>query len=279
MMRVKTPWGYVILRLSKDAIMVREPHLTIRAFSLNKYMLEIKNIHKSFGGVQAVNGCSFKVPENKITALIGPNGAGKTTLFDIISGILDADSGEIFLAGKKITGLRPDQIANVGVSRTFQHVRLFKNLTILDHLLMSQDNLDLSLIRNLLKTQKVQQQNYKEYIKDFGLKKNLNTKVSDLSYGQRKLLSMAVAFLKTHKILLLDEPVAGVNKVIQKEIEITLMKFKEEKKTILVIEHDMDFVRKLADWVIVMDQGRVLAEGEPGKVLKDPKVLEAYLGE
>jgi branched-chain amino acid transport system ATP-binding protein len=158
-------------------------------------------------------------------------------------------------------------------------VRLFKNLTILDHLLMSQDNLDLSLIRNLFRTQKVQKQNYKEYIKDFGIKKNLDTKVSDLSYGQRKLLSMAVAFLKTHKILLLDEPVAGVNKVIQKEIETTLMKFKEEKKTILVIEHDMDFVRKLADWVIVMDEGKVLAEGEPHKVLKDPKVLEAYLGE
>ena len=242
-------------------------------------MLEIKNIYKSFGGVQAVNNCSFKVPENQITALIGPNGAGKTTLFDIISGLLDSDSGEIFLAGKKITGLRPDQIANAGVSRTFQHVRLFKNLTILDHLLMAQDNLDSSLIRNLFTGQKIQKQNYQQYIKDFGIKKNLGTKVSDLSYGQRKLLSMAAAFLKPHKILLLDEPVAGVNKVIQKEIETTLMKFKEEKKTILVIEHDMDFVRKLADWVIVLDEGKVLAEGEPRKVLKDPKVLEAYLGE
>lgn len=242
-------------------------------------MLEIKNIKKSFGGVKAVNGCSFEVKENNITALIGPNGAGKTTLFDIISGLLPAEDGQIFLNGKSILNLRPDQIANLGISRTFQQVRLFKNLTILDHLLMAQDNQDLKIIPNLINGKKLKKQDYKEYIAEFGLTKSLNTKVADLSYGQRKLLNMAIAFLKMHKILLLDEPVAGVNKVIQKQIEATLMRFKEEKKTILVIEHDMEFVKKLADWVIVLDQGKVLAEGIPEKVLKDPQVLEAYLGE
>jgi len=242
-------------------------------------MLEIKNIYKSFGGVKAVDGCDFEVKENKITALIGPNGAGKTTLFDIISGLLPADKGEIYLDGKNIIKMRPDQIANLGVSRTFQQVRLFKNLTILDHLLMAQDNHDLKILPNLFKKNKIDKEHYQEYIKEFGLKKSLATKVSDLSYGQRKLLSMAVAFLKMHKILLLDEPVAGVNKVLQKEIESTLMRFKEEKKTILVIEHDMEFVKRLADWIIVLDQGKVLAQGKPDKVLRDPKVLEAYLGE
>lgn len=242
-------------------------------------MLEVKNVHKSFGGVKALDGCSFRIEENQITALIGPNGAGKTTLFDIISGLLSSDSGQIFLAGKEITNLRPDEIANAGVSRTFQQVRLFKNLTILDHLLMAQDNQDVKLLANLINGNHIDKEKYKAYISSFGIEKKLETKVSDLSYGQRKLLNMAIAFLKMHKILLLDEPVAGVNKVLQKQIEKILLKFKEEKKTILIIEHDMEFVKKLADWVIVLDQGKVLAEGKPNEVLKLPKVLEAYLGE
>ncbi|OGY41731.1 MAG: hypothetical protein A2Y82_02525 [Candidatus Buchananbacteria bacterium RBG_13_36_9] len=242
-------------------------------------MLEVKNIYKSFGGVKALDGCDFVIRENEITAMIGPNGAGKTTLFDIISGLLPADSGQIFLAGKEITNLRPDEIANAGVSRTFQQVRLFKNLTILDHLLMAQDNQDVKMLANLINGNHIDKEKYKVYIASFGIEKKLETKVSDLSYGQRKLLNMAIAFLKLHKILLLDEPVAGVNKVLQKQIENLLLKFKEEKKTILIIEHDIEFVRKLADRVIVLDQGKVIADGAPNQVLKLPHVLEAYLGE
>jgi len=242
-------------------------------------MLAIKKVKKSFGGVKAVNGADFEVKENMITALIGPNGAGKTTLFDIISGLLKPDQGEIFLNGKSIINLRPDVIANMGISRTFQQVRLFKNLTILDHLLMAQDNQDVKLFYNLVIQKKVEEKDFQKYIERFGIKKSIHTKVSDLSYGQRKLLNMALAFKKMHKILLLDEPVAGVNKVIQKQIEDLLLKYKKDKKTILVIEHDMEFVRKLADWVIVLDQGKVLAEGKPEKVMKMKKVLEAYLGE
>jgi len=242
-------------------------------------MLEIKKIKKSFGGVNALNGCDFVIRENEITALIGPNGAGKTTLFDIISGLIKSDSGQVFLAGRKITNLRPEEIANAGVSRTFQQVRLFKNLTIFDHLLMAQDNSDIKMLANLVNGSHYDREKYKGYIEEFGIAKKLETKVSDLSYGQRKLLSMAIAFLKMHKVLLLDEPVAGVNKVIQKRIENILLKFKEAKKTILVIEHDMEFVRKLADRVIVMDQGQVIADGKPDEVLRMPQVLEAYLGE
>jgi len=245
----------------------------------NKHMLEIKNVHKSFGGVNAVNGCDFVIRENEITALIGPNGAGKTTLFDIISGLLKCDSGQIYLAGRNITNLKPEEIANAGMSRTFQHVRLFKNLTIFDHLLMAQDNRDVKVIANLINGNHYEKDKYKAYVESFGIEKSLETKVSDLSYGQRKLLSMAIAFLKLHKILLLDEPVAGVNKVIQKQIENVLLKFKAEKKTILVIEHDMEFIKKLADRVIVMDQGKVIADGKPNEVLRLPQVMEAYLGE
>jgi ABC-type branched-subunit amino acid transport system ATPase component len=242
-------------------------------------MLTVKNIHKSFGGVKALDGCSFEIQENKITALIGPNGAGKTTLFDIISGLLPANFGEIYLEGRNIANWRPDEIANLGIARTFQQVRLFKNLTILDHLLMAKDNQDVKLLANLINGNHIDKKKYKAYIASFGIEKKLDTKVSDLSYGQRKLLNMAIAFLKMHKILLLDEPVAGVNKVLQKQIEKLLLKFKEEKKTILIIEHDMEFVKKLADWVIVLDQGKVIAEGAPNQVLKLPHVLEAYLGE
>ena len=242
-------------------------------------MLEIKNVHKAFGGVKAVNGCDFVIRENEITALIGPNGAGKTTLFDIISGLIKSDSGEIYLAGRNITNLRSDEISNAGVSRTFQHVRLFKNLTIFDHLLMAQDNRDIKVLANLINGNHYDKNQYEDYIKSFGVEKSLDTKVANLSYGQRKLLSMAIAFLKMHKILLLDEPVAGVNKVIQKQIEAVLLKFKAEKKTILVIEHDMEFIKKLADRVIVLDQGKVIADGKPNEVLRLPQVMEAYLGE
>jgi len=256
--------------------MVRQAHHDSSAI---KYMLEVKKIYKSFGGIKALAGCDFAIRENEITALVGPNGAGKTTLFDIVSGLLPADSGQIFLNGKEITNLRPDEIANAGVSRTFQQVRLFKNLTILDHLIMAQDNQDVKMLANLINGNHIEKDKYKDYIASFGIEKSLETKVSDLSYGQRKLLNMAISFLKLHKILLLDEPVAGVNKVLQKQIENILLKFKEEKKTILIIEHDMEFVRKLADRVIVLDEGKVLADGKPEEIFKMPKVLEAYLGE
>ena len=249
-------------------------------------MLEVKNLTKKFGGVKAVDHCSFEVPARKITALIGPNGAGKTTVFDLVSGLLKADSGQVFLdigsGTREITNLAPYKITNLGVSRTFQQVRLFRYLTILDHLLITENNEDTKFWKNIINSGKPSTQELKErqeYVKSFGIDRDLTALVSDLSYGQRKLLQLAMALRKHHHLLILDEPVAGVNAVIQTKIEDLILKLKKQDETILIVEHDMDFVRRLADHVIVLDEGRVLTEGPPDKVLRDKKVLEAYLGE
>jgi len=241
-------------------------------------MLKIINLKKSFGGVQAVKNANFKIPAQKITALIGPNGAGKTTIFDMISGFSRPDSGKIIYQEKNLTKLEPYKIANLGIGRTFQQVRLFKNLTIKDHLIMTKNNEDTKILKNIFKRQKNDGAHQKTLDK-FGIKKTLGTLVSDLSYGQRKLLQIALALEKPHQLLLLDEPVAGVNSVIQNEIENILLNLKKQGETMLLIDHDMNFVRKLADWVIALDAGQVIVEGTPQQVLSDQRILEAYLGQ
>lgn len=242
-------------------------------------MLELKNIKKSFGGVQAVKGSNFKIEKNKITALIGPNGAGKTTLFDIIAGLLRPDSGQVFFDGKDITNKQPFEIANLGISRTFQQVRLFHNLNIQDHLAMIEDNQDVKCLKNIFSFKKPDKDKYEKIIKDFGINLPIDTIVSELSYGQRKLLQIAMALHKQHKLVMFDEPVAGVNKVIQTKIEDLLIELKKQGETILLIDHDMEVVRRLCDYVIALDAGVVIAQGTPDKVLSDPKILQAYLGE
>src|SRR3989339_790902 len=245
-------------------------------------MLEIQGIKKSFGGVEAIKGSNFIIEKNKITALIGPNGAGKTTLFDIIAGFTRPDEGRVLYEGEDITDKEPHIIANLGISRTFQQVRLFKNLTIGDHLSMVENNGDMNLIKNIFrkkKVKRVKQETYEQVLEDFGIKQTLETHINDLSFGQRKLLQIAMALQKPHKLLMLDEPVAGVNKVIQTEIENLLLKLKEKNETILLIDHDIELVHRLADHVIALDAGIVICEGAQNEVLKNPKVLEAYLGE
>lgn len=245
-------------------------------------MLKIKNLTKYFGGIKAVDNCSFEIEPNKITALIGPNGAGKTTIFDIISGLLDANSGQIIFEGKNILGLSAHKIAQLGISRSFQHVRLFKNLTILDHLLMVEDDDDIQIFKQFFSKQKISAEKiswYKNLLAKFSIEKGLNDCVADLSYGQRKLLQMMLMLEKPHKILLLDEPVAGINKVIQEKIEELLIELKEKQETVIIIEHDIEFIKKIADQVVVLDEGKVLVEGATNKALKDKRVLEAYLGE
>jgi len=245
-------------------------------------MLKIKNLTKYFGGIKAVDNCSFEIEPNKITALIGPNGAGKTTIFDIASGLLNANSGKILFEGKNILGLSACKIANLGISRSFQRVRLFKNLTILDHLLMIEDNEDTKIFKQFFSKQKISSEEinrYKELLAKFSIEKGLDACVADLSYGQRKLLQMMLMLEKTHKILLLDEPVAGINKVLQRKIEELLIELKEKNETVVIIEHDIEFIKKIADYIVVLDEGKVLIEGAPDKVLKDKRVLQAYLGE
>ena len=226
-------------------------------------MLSLKNVSKSFGGVKAVNKCTFEVKENTITSLIGPNGAGKTTVFNIISGLLEPDSGTIKLGSKNITGLAAHKIAKSGISRTFQLTKVFRNMTIRD---------------NLLIAKKTNEEEMKRMLESIYLHKPLDTIASELSYGQQRLLEIARALLMPHSLLMLDEPTAGVNPKIRQELKSILKNLRKEGKTILLIEHDMNFVMNISDTVIVLNEGKVLKIGKPKDVVKDKKVLEAYLG-
>ena len=226
-------------------------------------MLSLKNVSKSFGGVKAVNKCAFEVKENTITSLIGPNGAGKTTVFNIISGLTKTDSGTIRLLGKNITGMPAYKIAQTGISRTFQLTKIFRNLSIRD---------------NLLIAKKTNESEMKKALQSVYLDKPIDTIASKLSYGQQRLLELARALLKLHSLLMLDEPTAGVNPRIRQEFKSILKNLRKGGKTVLLIEHDMEFVMAISDNVIVLNEGRVLREGKPKDIVKDKKVLEAYLG-
>ncbi|MBI4094631.1 MAG: ABC transporter ATP-binding protein [Candidatus Liptonbacteria bacterium] len=242
--------------------------------------LEIKNLSKSFGGVHAVRGASFEIAEGKITALIGPNGAGKTTLFNVVNGFISADEGKVFLHGREVTASPVWERSRLGMSRTFQQSRVFKNLSIRENLALALREDDDKFWKSFLRASSEDgiEEKIKETLSLVELHRDIDTPVTDLSYGQQKLFDLARALLNPHTVLLLDEPVAGLNPVIREKLKDIMKHLKERGETILLIEHDIDFVRAVADWVIVMDQGSVLTEGEPEKAFKDKRVLDAYLG-
>jgi len=226
-------------------------------------LLQVDNVSKSFGGVVANCNITLEVPRGKIVGLIGPNGSGKTTLFNTINGIIKPDSGSIRFSGKNITGLKPHHIARSGISRTFQLAKVFKDMTVRDNLLLAKQATDNEL---------------KSVLKQVHYARELDTKAGDLSYGQQRLVEIARAILLPHKMLMLDEPTAGVNPAVRKELKGILKKLKDNGSTILLIEHDMDFVMDISDDVVVLTEGSVLTQGAPNEVKKDKRVLEAYLG-
>lgn len=242
-------------------------------------MLKVQNISKSFGGIRAVDRCSFAVEQARITALIGPNGAGKTTLFNCISGVQLPDEGTILLRGQEITKLAIHRRAQLGISRTFQLVRTFQNMTIEENLRLAAEFDDQNFWRSVLRPRPVVQTYLKAMLKLVGLDHGLKFPAKSLSYGQSKLLSLARALLAPHQILMLDEPVAGVAPTLRENFKKLLPELKGRGETVFFVEHDMDFVRATADHAVVMDQGRVLIQGTPEQVLKDKRVLDAYLGE
>lgn len=247
-------------------------------------ILEVRKLNKSFGGLKAVKDCSFVVPQGKIVGLIGPNGAGKTTIFNLIMGFLKPDTGSIKLDKVQIAGMKPDRIGRMGVSRTFQIIRLFPNMTVIDNMMLSIKNereglLD-ALIRipPLKKEEQHNEQRCMDMLKFVGLEAKKYERARNLSYGQQKLLEIARALIADPEILLLDEPAAGVNLTMLKKISGLLRTLRKQGKTILLIEHNMEFIMNICDNVVVLDYGQEIAVGTPKQVRKNKKVLDAYLG-
>lgn len=246
-------------------------------------MLSLIHLSKKFGGVKAVQDCDFEIKKGIITALIGPNGSGKTTVFNLVSGILKPDYGRIILENDEIAGLAIEDISNLGISRVFQQSRLFENLTVRENLILALNNNDTKFWRNLFGFNKISK-NEEERVFDFlrlvGMDEFKNKKAGDLSFGQKRLIEIGRAILNPHKLLMLDEPVAGVTPPLRNKIAELLLELNNKKRdTIFLIEHDMSFTFKVADWIVVMDEGRVIAQGTPQEIKHDPRVLEAYFGD
>ncbi|MFQ5828744.1 MAG: ABC transporter ATP-binding protein [Candidatus Methylomirabilia bacterium] len=249
-------------------------------------VLDVRDLVKSFGGLRAVDHCSFTVGRRTITGLIGPNGAGKTTLFNLLTGFLRPDSGHIFCRDQEITGLPPHQIFRRRICRTFQIPREFKEMTVLENLmLVPPDQLGERLwgpwfIPGAVRRQEGRNRSKALGVLEFvGLIDLKNDYARSLSGGQKKLLELARTMMADPELLLLDEPGAGVNPTLMKSLVQYIQRLVEERGvTVLLIEHDMDLVMSLCDPIIVMAEGRPLLEGPPEAIRKDPRVLEAYLG-
>lgn len=245
-------------------------------------ILKIEHLVKRFGGLAAVNHCNFEIRENSVTSLIGPNGAGKTTLFDLISGFLEHDSGEIYFNGNPITGFSAFRRAQLGIGRTFQAIRIFPELTALENILLGmrerKDNFFSLFLSRRNFEQELKRRAF-ELLERIHLHDKANTLAANLSYGQQKLLEIMRTVASGASLFLLDEPAAGVNRTMLHSIIAVIKELKAQGKTIVIVEHDMGFVMELSERIIVMDYGKEIAEGTPEEIQNNPKVLEAYLGQ
>lgn len=243
-------------------------------------IVQLKNIDKHFQGVYAIKNLSFEIQKGSITSIVGPNGAGKTTLTNVLSGVVPLDNGSIIIANKEFKKISPFEIANYNITRTFQNVRLFEQMKVIDNLVVVMTKR--SVWRSILEKPKDQEIYYdraRKILETVGLEKKENDLALNLSYGQRKLLEIGRALAMNSDIILLDEPFAGLFKEMIKVIIGILDDLKHQGKTIILIEHNMELIRQLSDHVIVMDSGELLAQGRADEVLSDPRVVEAYLGE
>lgn len=252
-------------------------------------MLSVRHLNKSFGGLQATTNLNFDVEPGEIVSVIGPNGAGKTTLFNLITGVYTPDTGDILLEDRSVVGKRPNQIVDLGIARTFQNLRLFTNLSVLDNALIPQHHkLGVPWWKAVLRTpayRRAEAQMHEvalEKLAFFGprlMSFRLHQPVYVLSYANRRRIEMARAMATGAKVLLLDEPSAGMNPKETKEITQIIRRMRDEGGyTILLVEHKMGLVGEISDRVIVLDYGQKIAEGSYEQVVSDPKVLEAYLG-
>jgi branched-chain amino acid transport system ATP-binding protein len=244
-------------------------------------LLRLTGVSKHFGGVTALRDVSFDVPRGKVMGIIGPNGAGKTSVFNVITGAYRADGGTVALAGVPIQHLKPYQIARRGMARTFQNIRLFASMTVWDHLLVAQPHTGSALHRMLPASWANPDAigRAEEVLEFFGLADHRRRIAASLPYGIQRKVEMARALTASPRLLLLDEPVAGMNQEEGEELQRLLSRLGAAGLTILLIEHDMPFVMQVCDYLYVFDFGAVIAEGSPSAVRRNPVVLDAYLGQ
>lgn len=248
-------------------------------------MLELHKVSKWFGGLPALQDVTFRIDPGRVTALIGPNGAGKSTLINCISGVDRAKTGTILLGKRPIEALPPHEIAALGVARTFQNLRLFARLSVLDNVLTGLTTAaERSFIVSMLRLPALRHQERQlrlralEALDDFGLAQKAHWPASALSYGEKKRVEMARAFVSDPRLVLLDEPVAGLNTEETAQIARHIRRQRSAGHTMLLVEHDMELVMAVADQVVVLDSGCCIACGKPEAVRSNPLVLEAYLG-
>lgn len=250
-------------------------------------LLDVKNLGISFGGLRAVDGFGIQIEKGQLYGLIGPNGAGKTTVFNLLTGVYKPDEGIVSLDGKQITGKKTIQINHEGVARTFQNIRLFKELSVLDNVKVGLHNTyhystieGIFRLPNYYKVEKEMNERAMELLKVFDLEKEADYLASNLPYGKQRKLEIARALATNPKLLLLDEPAAGMNPNETKELMDTIRFVRDEfDMTILLIEHDMKLVAGICEQLTVLNFGQVLAQGKTSEVLNNPQVITAYLGE
>lgn len=254
---------------------------------MSESILEAKNISISFGGLKAVDSVSFEIQKGEILGLIGPNGAGKTTIFNLITQFYKLDEGEICFLENDLTKLKPHEVIEKGVARTFQNVELFKSMTVLDNLLVGQHSeIDYNIIQGIFRTKKVKKEEEEvrkeaiELLEILGIEQYKDFYAGHLPYGVQKLVELARALVSEPKLIILDEPAAGMNDTETKEFAEKIHFVKEKfDLTILLIEHDMSLVMSICDRIMVLNFGKKIAEGSPEEVSSNSEVIKAYLGE
>jgi len=251
----------------------------------SEYLLEAKGLYKSFGGILAVNNVNFHIQSGEILALIGPNGAGKTTMFNLLSGTHHLDKGEVTFEGQRISGLRPNKIAACGVVRTFQNLQIFDNMTVLENVLVGchlwgKTNLLKAAIRwpGTGAEEAHLREQATEKLRLVGLVDRADDPATSLPFGQQRLVEFARSLAVQPKLLLLDEPAAGLTRVEGEALDNLICRTRDSGIAVLLVEHDMNLVMGIADRVVVIHYGTKIAEGTPDEIINNPEVIQAYLG-